>query len=214
MMEFFLILPPMSKILKSLKQLNKDLSKEKSEIYYEAIKSTSPEYIEQLQSIMSHNKETNRYYYHGAPSIGIANQIMQEGLYMQYGDINRTAKPELNTVELLKYSYGHDNVGRHAVVIIDQPNNEYVVQYAVAGKKLAGTGQGLAGVNTFNANYVIPTKYIVGYIDKDNEKIIYNPNYYKFQANQISLQQVDVMIQAMIDGQLDTNNSTKSRWND
>ena len=149
---------------------------------------------------MSHNNQTNKYYYHGAPTIEIAKQIMNEGLYMQYNDINRTAKPELNPVGLLTYSYGHENVGKNAVVIIDQPNGYNVVQYNDTGKKIVGTGQGIKTINEFDTNYVIPTKYIVGYVDKYNDKVIYNPNYYKFQEKQELSQTVDSMVEAMAQG--------------
>ncbi len=176
---FFLMLPNFSKMFEVKNKYIKQISKMRNGFLIDEVKMEYPEYIKQLQNLTNHTDKDISYYYHGAPSQDIAKKILDTGLYMQYNDISRTAKKELSVPEILNYSYGHDNVGRHAVVIIAVPNSEYpVVQNYDANITICGTGQGLEQVG-FNPKYVIPSQYIVGYIDKDAKQFIANPNYSK-----------------------------------
>lgn len=127
---------------------------------------------------------------------------------MQYGEINRTATKELSVPQILNYSYGHDNVGRYVMVVISVPKGENVVEFNHNDDvRIVGTGQGIQTINEFKPRYVIPNKYIVGYIDKYSKKVIKNPNYYlnnsKFEDSME--QQSELMIQAMVNDQIDAN---------
>ena len=143
----------------------------------EEIKMGYPEYIEQLQELLDQKDKNVTYYYHGAQGLDDAENIINKGLYMQYNEIERTAKANLSLAQILNYSYGYDNVGRHAVVVIAVPNGENIVaRNPDKNISVSGTSQGLKQ-GAFNPEYVIHNQYIVGYINKDEKKIIKNPNY-------------------------------------
>lgn len=177
-LEFFLMLPKFSKLFEIKQKYINQILEMRNEFLIEEEKIKNPQYIEQLQNLTNlANRQNISYYYHGAPSQNIAQKIMTEGLYMQYNDINRTAKKELSSDEILNYSYGHDNVGRHAIVIIAVPKDVNPVNINSNNNiTICGTGQGLAQFD-FNPQYIIPSEYIVGYIDKDAKQLIANPNY-------------------------------------
>ena len=172
------MLPKFSKLFEIRKKYINQILKIRNEFLVEEAKIKNPKYIEQLQNLTNHADRQNiSYYYHGAPSQNIAQKIMVEGLYMQYNDINRTAKKELSSVEILNYTYGHDQVGRHAIVIIGVPKDKNPVNINNNNNiTVVGTGQGLYQFE-FNPKYIIPSEYIVGYIDKDAKQLILNPNY-------------------------------------
>ena len=121
--------------------------------------------------------------------------------------MSRTSTKELSVSGILDYSYGHDNVGRHAIVVISVPEGKNVIEFNQNDDvKIAGTGQGIETISEFKPKYVIPNEYIVGYIDKDAKKVIKNPNYYLNNKVEDSVeQQAELMIQAMVNGQIDTN---------
>lgn len=182
-LDFFLMLPKFSKVFETRNKYINQISEMRNNFLVDEVKIEYPEYIKQLQDLTNHTDKDISYYYHGAPSQDIAKKILNAGLYMQYNDINRTAKKELSVSEILNYSYGHDNVGRHAVVIIAFPNGESLVNINDnTDITICGTAQGLEQ-SDFTPKYVIPSQYIVGYIDKDAKQLIANSNYSKDLQN-------------------------------
>ena len=156
----------------------------------EDVKITNPEYINQLEELVNHPKEKISYYYHGTPCIADAKNILEKGLFMQYADIARTAQKELTLSGILNYSYGHENVGKHVIVVIATPNkgsNIVVKSNKDKDVKISGTGQGKEGINEFTPNYVIPTQYILGYIDKDDKIFVPNPRFVDFSKGKRGL---------------------------
>ncbi|MBE6147400.1 MAG: hypothetical protein E7168_03595 [Firmicutes bacterium] len=205
--ELFLMLSKVSKIFSINKKYANQLYEIKSNLLIEKEKIENPKYIEELEELVNHDNNFT-YYYHGAPSKKIAEKITTEGLYMQYGEMSRTAVPNLSVSKILTYSYGHDAVGKHAIVVISVPKGENVIEINRNNDiRLSGTGQGKALYYEFKPTYVIPSKYIIGYIDKDSKKVIKNPNYY-LNNNQIQENlenQAEMMVQAMVNGQIDIN---------
>ena len=182
-LEFFLMLPKFSKLFETNNKYRNQILEMRNNFLVDEVKIKYPEYIEQLQDLTNHTDKNISYYYHGAPSQDIAKKILDTGLYMQYNDINRTAKKELSVSEILNYSYGHDNVGRHAVVIIAVPNGQSPISPNYdTNITIAGTAQGIEQAD-FNPKYVIPSQYIIGYIDKDAKQLIANSNYSKDLQN-------------------------------
>lgn len=182
-LDFFLMLPKFSKVFETRNKYINQISEMRNNFLVDEVKIEYPEYIKQLQDLTNHIDKDISYYYHGAPSQDIAKKILDTGLYMQYSDINRTAKKELSVPEILNYSYGHDNVGSHAIVVIAVPNGEYPVNINDnTNITISGTSQGLEQ-GDFAPKYVISSQYIVGYIDKDAKKLIANSNYSKDLQN-------------------------------
>ena len=177
-LEFFLLLPELSIISKTTVKYKEKVHKIRNDLLVDSEIKKFPEYINQLYDLVNHDQSNLTYYYHGADSLQNAEKIMNEGLFMQYGDINRTAKPELTIPEILDYSYGYERVGKNAIVVIGAPKYKGIIKHNTNNNiEVAGTGQGMKGIDGFIPPYIIPSEYIVGYIDKINKKIIYNNNF-------------------------------------
>lgn len=174
-LEFFLSLPKFSLLFETKMKYKEEVNEIRSKFVVEDMETKYPEYINSLKTLVNHEGGDYTYYYHGAPSVSIAHQIQNEGLFMQYGEIERTAKMELSVPEIIEYRYGHDGVGRDAIVVIAVPNGENPVNENIdESKVVCGTGQGMEQ-GSFNPKYVIPSKYILGYIDKYSKKFVKNP---------------------------------------
>ncbi len=178
-LEFFKALPQFSKIFEVKAKYRKQALQNREECLVDEIESQNPDYISQLQELVNHPKNKITYYYHGATSVETAAKIANEGLFMQYGQIDRTAKKELSVSDILSYSYGHENAGRHAIVVIAAPHNggNGIINFNNNNDvQVEGTGQGKEQ-GSFTPKYVIPNQYIVGYIDKDSRQFVPNEKY-------------------------------------
>lgn len=146
------------------------------------------ELVNDFNMIMEHDKDKSTYFFHGTQSLDAAQTILEQGLGMMREDITTTAYREMTKEEIINYSRGFDGlIGRDAVVIIDVPKGVNVVQKRDKSIKIDFVPSGLQGYG--EAEYIIPNKYIVGYIDKLNKRIVLNPNYIeyeKFQNNRLS----------------------------
>lgn len=171
-LEFYLTLPELSKIFKIYLTYAKQIQQIRETFIIEEM-NANPEYIKQLQEFMANKSPNIQYWYHGVPSVEIASKITKEGLFMKYGYIDRTAKCELTIPQILQYAYGHDQVGRHAIVIIAVPRGEGIVKPNDRDILITGTSQGLEQ-GDFKPQYIIPSEYVVGYIDKDKKEIVKN----------------------------------------
>lgn len=153
-----------------------EIKKLRDKLRIDEVEKEHPEFIMSLNEIIN-NSDGYKLYFHGSQSCADSEKIMENGLFMQYGEINRTAKTDLNVADILDYGYGHDRVGKNSVVIIAAPlgvspveiNNN--LEYTVGS-----TGQGMEQ-GEFKAKYVIPSKYILGHVDKDNFVVMYNKNF-------------------------------------
>lgn len=178
------LLPFYAKMYGITEKYSNQVKKLRSKCVIDAMREENPEYIEMLEQLVNHPTKEITYYYHGAPSVEVAAKIADEGLFMQYNGIDRTAKEELTLQQILEYSYGHDGVGRHAMVVIAAPyrqGNGIVELNQNADIEVAGTGQGMEQ-GGFTPKYVIQSQHIVGYIDKDNGVFVRNPKYIDLQA--------------------------------
>ena len=181
------LLPFYSKMYGITGKYSNQVKKLRSKCVIDAMREENPEYIEMLEQLVNHPTKEITYYYHGAPSAEVAAKIADEGLFMQYNGIDRTAKEELSLQQILEYSYGHDGVGRHAMVVIAAPyrqGNGIVELNPNTDIEVVGTGQGMEQ-GGFAPKYVIPSQYIVGYIDKDNGVFVRNPKYIDLQAERV-----------------------------
>ena len=134
--------------------------------------------------IMSHDKKESRYYYHGTQDVESAKSIIELGLGMTRDDILSTAVSEFTVDELLLYHRGlAGEIGRNAVVIIDsrigedgseenlvEENEDISIPFAPSGL------QGLEG----KPKYIVNSRHIVGYVDKKNKIVIFNPRYHNY----------------------------------
>ena len=145
-----------------------------------------------LDTIMNHDKSTNSYYYHGTQSLDAAESIIRTGLAMSRDDLSSTAIRELNKDEVILYERGlTGEIGRDAIVIIDVPLDELGKEKNIIQNNNDASinflPSGLQGLNG-KPNYIISPEFIVGYIDKQNKKVIFNPEYYDYARFNVSEQ--------------------------
>ena len=98
-------------------------------------------------------------------------------------DLSSTAYKEFTKDEVILYSRGFGGeIGRDAIVIIDVPlnNNINVIEKCSENKQSHFNPSGLQGLNG-KVSYVINPQNIVGYVDKLNKKIVFNPKYRKYE---------------------------------
>ena len=114
--------------------------------------------------------------------------IMKEGLGMMRESLSTTAYPEFSMDNVILYSRGFmGEIGSSAIVIIDEPckdnRKEKIVKPLEKEEKIHFLPSGLQGL-TGEPHYIVDTKYIVGYVDKENKAIIFNPRYYDYNRFQ------------------------------
>lgn len=132
--------------------------------------------------IMEHDMSKNTFYFHGTHSLEDAYSISRQGLGMMRERLDATAYPELSLEELILYQRGSSYeipIGRDAVVIIDQPRegesivekkpSDYAINFGASGLQWAG-----------EAEFLIRPEHIVGFVDKVNKKVVFNPEYYDY----------------------------------
>ena len=71
-------------------------------------------------------------------------------------------------------------IGRDAYIIIDEPKDVDVLEPLQEGEEVNFAGSGLQGLDV-QAHNIVRSKYIVGYVDKLNRKIVFNPEYYDYE---------------------------------
>ena len=85
------------------------------------------------------------------------------------------------------------SIGTESVVIVDQPvidDREVDIVENISGQGYEFAPSGLQGISG-QPNYRINPKYIVGYVDKLNNKVVANPLYYNYEILQESLDDVE-----------------------
>lgn len=165
--------------------LQLEYQKKKLEEFY-----SNEEFMKDFSKIMEHDSN-HRYWFHGTQCLEDAYSILEQGLGLMKEDISSTAYSEFTMDEVILYSRGFGGeIGRDAIVIIDMPviNNKHqnIVEKINIDSNTNFAPSGLQGLDG-KANYIIDKKYIVGIVDKQNKKIIFNPKYYlNKQSDKIS----------------------------
>lgn len=140
------------------------------------------EFSMMFDKIMEHDKKKSCYRFHGTQRLKAAETIMSQGLGMMREELDSTSYKEFTKDDVILYSRGFGGeIGREAVVIIDVPREENgsetnIVREKNSKEKINFDPSGLQGING-TVKYVVPPEYIVGYVDKVNKRIIFNPLY-------------------------------------
>lgn len=162
--------------------LSKLSSKTKLQEFY-----SNPKFLQDFKKIMEHDLKSHTYYFHGTQDLESADMIMKEGLGMMRESLSTTAYPEFSMDNVILYSRGFaGEIGSSAIVIIDEPckdnRKEKIVRPLEKGEKIHFSPSGLQGFD--EPHYIVDSKYIVGYVDKENKAIIFNPRYYDYNRFQ------------------------------
>lgn len=149
---------------------------------------SNPKFLQDFKKIMEHDLKSHTYYFHGTQDLKSADMIMKEGLGMMRESLSTTAYPEFSMDDVILYSRGFTGeIGSSAIVIIDEPckdnRKEKIVKPLEKEEKIHFSPSGLQGL-TGEPHYIVDSKYIVGYVDKENKAIIFNPRYYDYNRFQ------------------------------
>jgi len=149
-------------------------------------------FVEDFKKIMAHDIQKHIYHFHGTQCLDSANTIMSEGLGMMRDSLSTTSYPEFTMDQVILYKRGFGGeIGRDAIIIIDQPIQDdgrpkEIVERLSNDKKIHFSPSGLQGIGG-SPKYIIDSRYIVGYVDKKNKAIIYNPRYYDYNKFNIKV---------------------------
>ena len=164
-------------------------------------------FIKDYDQIMSHDENKNVYYFHGTQTLEDAKSILDQGLGMTQNILSSTAYREFTKDELILYSRGfEDKTGKDAIVILDAPivdgREKSIVEKNDFQTEITFNPSGLHGL-TGKPNYIVRPENIVGYVDKLNKKVVFNPKYRNYKGINNSL--ADDMVEKMVSGEIDTN---------
>ena len=128
---------------------------------------------------MEHDTKTHRYRFHGTTCLDDAKSICEHGLGVMRRDLDSTTYTELTMEQVIVHERGFGGeIGRDAYIIIDEPRGEKILEPYDGNLKIVGSG--LQGLEV-EARNIVRSKYIVGYVDKLNRDIIFNPEYYDYE---------------------------------
>ena len=152
---------------------------------------SNSEFMEELNKIMKHDTSKHLYYFHGTQALDDAPSILKHGLGMMRDDLSTTAYLEFDIDKLLLYQYGAGLSGREAVIIIDVPFDDNGREINIIDEKepdkvipLVPSGNQMSFEPV---NYYIKSEHIVGYVDKKNMQVVFNPNYIHYDKESKSL---------------------------
>ena len=163
--------------INTVNKLRELVTQKKLEDFY-----SNEDFSVMFDEIMEHDKEKSSYYFHGTQSLEDAESIIEEGLGMMRDDLTSTSYREFTKDEVILYERGFGGeIGHDAVVIIDVPKDSEgrelnVVEPLQEGSSISFSPSGLQGLDG-GANYVVNSEHIVGYVDKRNKQIVFNPKY-------------------------------------
>ena len=155
---------------------------------------SNEKFMKMFNIIMEHDRTKCSYYFHGTQCVEDAESILNTGLGMARESLESTAYKELTKDEAILYERGlGGEIGRDAIVIINVPKNSNGEELNVVTKldnpdSIPFVQSGLQGLNS-KPNYIVLPENIVGYINKHDKKIVFNPKYYNYENidnNQLS----------------------------
>lgn len=154
--------------------LFKKVNKKKVEMFF-----SDEVFFEKFKAIMEHDTKTHRYRFHGTTCLDDAKSICEHGLGVMRRDLDSTTYTELTMEQVIVHERGFGGeIGRDAYIIIDEPRGEKILEPYDGNLKIVGSG--LQGLEV-EARNIVRSKYIVGYVDKLNRDIIFNPEYYDYE---------------------------------
>lgn len=170
-----------------------EISHKKNEIILKGFKDDE-EFYSDLLDIMNHDRKKEVYWYHGTSDPTTGYNIVDQGLLLAQHNISTTAYKEFTPEQLLTYSRGFGGeIGMYGVVVIRQPLDETGKPINIIRDNKTDISAVQSGLGIFKQDkfeYIIPSEYIVGYVDKHNHKVHKNPKV--LQNDNASPQIIDV----------------------
>ena len=175
--EFLIILKDYIKILNEfdncINQISEEKKKNNLDNYYSNIL-----FMDELEKLIDHDKNDEEYLYHATSTLTDGLNILDKGLFMDSHNLSSTTFSEFDISDILTYEYGNDfrKVGDY-IIVIRNPNNEEIVRETTEKEKQENliVSRRIDYSKPIN-DYVIDPSYIVGLIDKKNQKIYNTKN--------------------------------------
>ena len=175
--EFLIILKDYIKILNEfdncINQISEEKKKNNLDNYYSNIL-----FMDELEKLIDHDKNDEEYLYHATSTLTDGLNILDKGLFMDSHNLSSTTFSEFDISDILTYEYGNDfrKVGDY-IIVIRNPNNEEIVRETTEKEKQENliVSRRIDYSKPIN-DYVIDPSYIVGLIDKKDQKIYNTKN--------------------------------------
>ena len=182
--EFLISLPKYIEIMDHVVDRASNLSQKRIQMRKDRFHSKE-EFIEGINNMIFHDPNSSEFLYHVPQFEEDAQKILDEGLYMYSDRISSATESELTPEGVLTHGYGNEfQYFEDYVVVIDKPINEDIIEEIPEEKrKYINIMPRRPGLANKKPTHVIPSQYIVGYIDKEHMEIVYNPNYKKIEKN-------------------------------
>ena len=170
--EFLIVLKDYIKIInefdKCINQVSEEKMKNNLDNYYSNL-----DFINELEDLIDHDKNNEEYLYHATSTLEDGLNVLDKGLFMASDDLSSTTFSEFSIPDILTYEYGNDfrKVGDY-IIVIKKPNNQKIVRKTTELEKQENLimSRRIGYTNPIN-NYVIEPAYIVGLVDRKNQKI-------------------------------------------
>lgn len=174
--EFLIALPSFCQIISHLDKCSSDAKKRKKQLKLSRLYENT-EFIANLENLIDHG-EDEIFWYHAAKNEGEAERIINEGLYMYSDRLDSTSFPEFSTRQILEYDYGNDFASYDDyIIVISQPKDRQIVR-KLSDKERENVFIVPRRVALYSKpTDVVESQYIVGYVDKNDGKVVQNPNY-------------------------------------
>ncbi len=180
-LKFLYSIAELSQSSKVLTDLINQIVKIKSQIKINKFHQNTT-FCKAVNDVMNHNKEEFEYLYHGTTCIEDADSILKSGLFLAREDIYSTSFSEFTPEQLILYERGFaGEIGSSAVVIIARPINQNIIKTINQNDSIEICPSGLQGLD-IKMNHLIPSKFIVGYVDKQNNRVVLNDSF-MFEKN-------------------------------
>ena len=174
-MEFLIAFPYFSKILKQLSEYSRKCDDKARELKFKDFYD-SPEFIESLRNMIDDSEGYNLYY-HATTDRETAQKIVNEGLYSYSANLSSTAMSGLSLNGILDYGYGNGiNMYDKYIVVLRVPQGEDVVRPLTPEEREAAAVFPRRMAITDKPEYIIDSKYVVGFVDKERKELVVNPH--------------------------------------
>lgn len=185
--EFMLVLPEYIGLINKADEYSSQANKEKLIIDIEKFHANS-EFMGELEALMDHDPERETYRYHATSTLDNGLSILEKGLFLSGRETDSTSYAEFSIDEVLTYKYGgvFNSVGDY-IVVFREPKSENIVRETTEEERENNPIFSRRMVYSAPTNnYIIDPKYMVGLIDRQQQKV------YSVKEKSISLENTSI----------------------
>ena len=173
--EFFYVCKDYFGIIDAVEQCSRDAETRRADLEVNRL-SSNEKFMKDLDTLLQHNHDEYVYCFHATNTRENAMNILNNGLFMFDNDLGSTSYAELSKDDVLTYEYG-SGFGDKAtyVVVFRQKNGTDIVRKTTPEEKEASKGfSRRLALATQGCDYVVDPENIVGFVDRNREKVVFN----------------------------------------